>query len=110
MSWKPEVEGIEKRRELAKAHGGAEAVAKQHAMERLTIRERVDALLANLAAARQLLEVVLASDPGMHEASAAYAKLLVEQEDRAAIRPAIASGFRRVSRAKRRTQESNWSR
>jgi acetyl-CoA carboxylase carboxyltransferase component len=45
MSWKPEVEGIEKRRELAKAHGGAEAVAKQHAMERLTIRERVDALL-----------------------------------------------------------------
>ena len=44
MSWKPEVEGIERRRELAAEHGGEEAVAKQHALGRLTIRERVEAL------------------------------------------------------------------
>ena len=44
MSWKPEVEGIEKRRELAAAHGGEEAVAVQHSLGRLTIRERIAAL------------------------------------------------------------------
>jgi len=41
MSWKDEVEGIEKRRELARELGGEEAVAKQHARGRLTIRERI---------------------------------------------------------------------
>ena len=45
MSWKPEVEGIEERRRLALEHGGEEAVAKQHELDRLTIRERIDALL-----------------------------------------------------------------
>ena len=45
MSWEEEVEGLRARRELAKAHGGAEAVDKQHARGRLTVRERVDALL-----------------------------------------------------------------
>jgi acetyl-CoA carboxylase carboxyltransferase component len=45
MSWKPEVEGIEQRRQLAKRHGGEEAVERQHALGRLTIRERIDALL-----------------------------------------------------------------
>ena len=44
MSWKEEVEGIEQRRRLAKALGGAEAVEKQHERGRLTIRERIDAL------------------------------------------------------------------
>jgi acetyl-CoA carboxylase carboxyltransferase component len=44
MSWKPEVEGIERRRELAAEHGGEEAVAKQHELGRLTIRERIEAL------------------------------------------------------------------
>jgi acetyl-CoA carboxylase carboxyltransferase component len=44
MSWKPEVEGIEKRRELAAGHGGEEAVAVQHSLGRLTIRERIAAL------------------------------------------------------------------
>jgi len=34
-----------RRRELAKEHGGAEAVAKFHAKGRFTVRERVDALL-----------------------------------------------------------------
>jgi len=44
LSWKPEVEGIERRRELARAHGGAEAVERQHAKGRLTIRERIAGL------------------------------------------------------------------
>jgi len=45
LSWKPEVDEIERRRALAAAHGGPEAVAKQHARGRLTVRERVDALV-----------------------------------------------------------------
>jgi acetyl-CoA carboxylase carboxyltransferase component len=45
MSWKSEVDGIEQRRRLARELGGAEAVAAQHAQGRLTIRERIDALL-----------------------------------------------------------------
>ena len=44
MSWKREVDGIERRRDLAGAHGGEAAVAKQHELGRLTIRERIDAL------------------------------------------------------------------
>ncbi len=45
MSWKPEVDGIEQRRRLAVELGGAEAVAKQHELGRMTIRERIDALV-----------------------------------------------------------------
>jgi acetyl-CoA carboxylase carboxyltransferase component len=45
MSWDREVEGIRARREAARAHGGAAAVAKQHELGRLTIRERIDAFL-----------------------------------------------------------------
>jgi acetyl-CoA carboxylase carboxyltransferase component len=45
MSWEREVEGIRARRAAALQHGGAEAVAKQHALGRLTIRERIDAFL-----------------------------------------------------------------
>jgi acetyl-CoA carboxylase carboxyltransferase component len=45
MSWKPEVEGIERRRELAAEHGGREAVERQHARGRLAVRERIAALL-----------------------------------------------------------------
>ena len=45
VSWKHEVEGIELRRELAQRQGGEEAVAAHHAKGRLTIRERIDALL-----------------------------------------------------------------
>ncbi len=44
MSWEKEVDAIERRRELAKEHGGAEAVAKQHERGRLVVRERIDAL------------------------------------------------------------------
>ena len=45
MSWKPEADEIARRRELALALGGKEAIEKQHARGRLTIRERVDGLL-----------------------------------------------------------------
>jgi acetyl-CoA carboxylase carboxyltransferase component len=45
MSWEREVRGIEARRAAALEQGGAEAVARQHAQGRLTIRERIDALV-----------------------------------------------------------------
>ena len=44
MSWKSEVDEIERRRELAREMGGPEAVDKQHERGRLTVRERIDAL------------------------------------------------------------------
>jgi acetyl-CoA carboxylase carboxyltransferase component len=43
MSWKPEVDGIERRRKLAANHGGEEAVTVQHSLGRLAIRERIAA-------------------------------------------------------------------
>ena len=45
MSWEPEVKELERRRYLAQQQGGEESIAKQHARGRLTIRERVDAVL-----------------------------------------------------------------
>ncbi len=45
MSWKREVEEIERRRALAAEHGGPEAVARQHELGRLTVRERLEALV-----------------------------------------------------------------
>lgn len=45
MSWEEEVEGLRARREAAEQHGGSEAVTKQHARGRLTVRERVTALV-----------------------------------------------------------------
>ncbi len=45
MSWKPEVEEIEARRRAAISMGGPEAVERQHERGRLTIRERLDALV-----------------------------------------------------------------
>lgn len=44
MSWKPEVDGIEERRRRAAELGGSEAVARQHELGRLTIRERIASL------------------------------------------------------------------
>ena len=44
MSWEDEVAGIERRRELASEQGGSEAVARQHAAGRLSVRERIAAL------------------------------------------------------------------
>ncbi len=45
MSWEAEIKELERRRYLAKQQGGSEGIAKQHAKGRLTIRERIDALL-----------------------------------------------------------------
>ena len=45
MSWESEIKELERRRHLAKAQGGKEGIAKQHAKGRLTIRERIDVLL-----------------------------------------------------------------
>ena len=42
MSWQPEVDEIERRRRLALAMGGDEAVARQHERGRLTVRERIE--------------------------------------------------------------------
>jgi acetyl-CoA carboxylase carboxyltransferase component len=44
MSWQDEVDELERRRELAAQHGGAEATARQHAAGRLTARERIERL------------------------------------------------------------------
>ncbi|MDX2031907.1 MAG: carboxyl transferase domain-containing protein [Blastocatellia bacterium] len=45
MSWKPEVDEIKRRIELAKQMGGEANVARQHANGRLTVRERIERLL-----------------------------------------------------------------
>jgi acetyl-CoA carboxylase carboxyltransferase component len=45
MSWRAEVDDIRRRREIARAMGGPERVARQHDMGRLTIRERIDGLV-----------------------------------------------------------------
>ncbi|MEM7215923.1 MAG: carboxyl transferase domain-containing protein [Pseudomonadota bacterium] len=45
MSWKNEVDQIYERRKLAKQQGGSKAIAVQHRRGKLTIRERIDALL-----------------------------------------------------------------
>jgi acetyl-CoA carboxylase carboxyltransferase component len=45
VSWKPEVEQIEARRERAQEHGGSEAVARERASGRLAVRERISALV-----------------------------------------------------------------
>jgi acetyl-CoA carboxylase carboxyltransferase component len=45
VSWKDEAEEIARRRELAREHGGSEAVARQHEAGRLLVRERIDALV-----------------------------------------------------------------
>ena len=45
MGWEKELEEIGRRRALAEAHGGEEAVSRQHAKGRLTIRERIDGLV-----------------------------------------------------------------
>jgi len=45
VSWKTEVEGLERRRELALEQGGAEAVARQHSYGKLSVRERIERLV-----------------------------------------------------------------
>lgn len=45
MSWDREVQEIRRRRHLARQQGGEAGIARQHAKGRLTVRERVEALL-----------------------------------------------------------------
>lgn len=45
MSWKKEVDEIKARRVAARSMGGPEAVKRQHDRGRLTVRERIDALV-----------------------------------------------------------------
>jgi acetyl-CoA carboxylase carboxyltransferase component len=45
MTWEPEISELRRREELAKRMGGEEKVARQHAAGRLTVRERIGALL-----------------------------------------------------------------
>jgi acetyl-CoA carboxylase carboxyltransferase component len=44
VSWEPELEELRRREELARAMGGEERVARQHASGRLTVRERIERL------------------------------------------------------------------
>jgi len=45
VTWQPEVDEIKRREALAQQMGGRENVERQHAAGRLTVRERIDALL-----------------------------------------------------------------
>ncbi|HEV7527046.1 MAG TPA: carboxyl transferase domain-containing protein [Acidimicrobiia bacterium] len=45
MSWEPELEELARRNELAQRMGGAEKVERHHSQGKLTVRERIDALL-----------------------------------------------------------------
>jgi len=45
MSWQEEIEELARRRRLAYEMGGADKVARQHAFNKLTIRERIDAVV-----------------------------------------------------------------
>src|SRR5437016_12911093 len=45
MGWEPELEELAHRTELARRMGGAEKVGRHHEQGKLTVRERIDALL-----------------------------------------------------------------
>src|SRR5580658_7077840 len=45
MSWEPEIEELRRREALAEKMGGEERVARQHAFGKLTVRERIAALI-----------------------------------------------------------------
>src|ERR1051326_956627 len=45
MSWQPELEELRERERMARELGGAERVKRQHDGGRLTVRERIDALV-----------------------------------------------------------------
>src|SRR3990172_4097772 len=44
MSWQPEIDDLERRRELARRMGGPEGIERQHSQGKLTVRERIDRL------------------------------------------------------------------
>lgn len=57
MSWKREVEELERRKALAREMGGPEAVARQHEHGKLTVRERIE-LLADPGSFREFAALV----------------------------------------------------
>ena len=46
MTWEPEIDEINRRRALAREMGGTDRVAQQHSLGKLTVRERIEALVA----------------------------------------------------------------
>jgi acetyl-CoA carboxylase carboxyltransferase component len=57
MTWMPEVDELERRREFARGMGGPEGIARQHAQGKLTVRERLD-LLADAGSFREFMGLV----------------------------------------------------
>lgn len=45
MSWRPEIDELKRRRELAREMGGPDKVECQHDFGKLTVRERIDAMI-----------------------------------------------------------------
>ena len=45
MSWQPEIDELRRREALARQMGGPEKIERQHDGGKLTVRERIDALL-----------------------------------------------------------------
>lgn len=57
MSWRPELEELEQRRDLARRMGGPEGVARQHEQGKLTVREQIS-LLADPGSFREMSALV----------------------------------------------------
>ncbi len=73
MTWQPELDELHHRETLAQGMGGPEKIAKHHAQGRLTVRERIEALL----------------DPGtFHEAGALAGSAEYHEGQLASFRPA----------------------
>ncbi|MEM6707255.1 MAG: carboxyl transferase domain-containing protein [Pseudomonadota bacterium] len=66
MSWEPESLELAERRRQSLAQGGAEGIARQHRAGRLTIRERIDALL-DADSFREFGRATVAEDPDTGE-------------------------------------------
>jgi acetyl-CoA carboxylase carboxyltransferase component len=45
MSWKPEIDELQQRKDLGKQMGGPEGIERQHSRGKLTVRERIDKLV-----------------------------------------------------------------
>jgi acetyl-CoA carboxylase carboxyltransferase component len=73
VTWEAEIEELRRREELARRMGGPDKVERQHAAGKLTVRERIDALL----------------DPGsFHEVGALAGKAAYDGADLSDFRPA----------------------
>ena len=77
MSWQDYVNKIGRRRELARAQGGPAGVEKQHARSKLTVRERIDALLddGSFREHGRIAGGAIVDDDGEHSAESIFHKL-----------------------------------